>query len=173
MTIAFAETPLFSNGGAQLNNSLHDSPQKSNDCPAPSWAKLLSWMVAPNQPRSMVVTCNRRYTDPKACWPYWAEWWVLAPIGIAGLKDFSGFCITRGLFIAQVSRAAIKPAVIYRAEYNVVWAELKLTNTGDVAIPLVKICLPGEKKRQDGRKKHLFKCLPFQLSCFYYYHVVG
>lgn len=28
------------------------------------------------------------------------------------------------------------------------WAELKLTNTGDVAIPLVKICLPGEKKKK-------------------------
>lgn len=54
-----------------------------------------------------------------------------------------------------MSRAAGKPAVIYRAEYNVVWAELELTNTGDVAIPLVKICLPGEKTRGRREERHV------------------
>lgn len=33
---------------------------------------------------------------------------------------------------------------------------------------LLKFVYQGRKKRQDGRKECLFKCLPFQLSCFYY-----
>lgn len=88
------------------------------------------------------------------------QWWILAPWEQEGLKDFSCFCIMRWLFIAQnqISQAAIIPAVIYRAEYNVVWAELKLTNIGDVAIPLVKMCLPLEKKKKKGRmeEKNVF-----------------
>lgn len=36
------------------------------------------------------------------------------------------------------------------------WAELKLTNTGGVAIPLVKICLPGEKKKGKIEERNAF-----------------
>lgn len=36
------------------------------------------------------------------------------------------------------------------------WAELKLTSTGDVAIPLVKICLPGEKKKGRMEDRNVF-----------------
>lgn len=89
----------------------------------------------------------------------------------------------RWLFIAQnqISQAAIIPAVIYRAEYNVVWAELKLTNIGDVAIPLVKMCLPLEKKKKKAgwKKRMSFQVftfpvyIAFKLACFYYCHVVG
>ena len=36
------------------------------------------------------------------------------------------------------------------------WAELKSTNTGDVAIPLVKICLPGEEKKGRMEERNVF-----------------
>lgn len=53
------------------------------------------------------------------------------------------------------------------------WAELKLTNTGDVAIPLVKICLPGEKKKAGWKKGMSFQVFTFPTLLFLLLRVVG
>ena len=67
----------------------------------------------------------------------------------------------------------------WKQQAHAVWAELKLTNIRDVAIPLVKMCLPLEEKRAGWKKRMSFQVftfpvyIAFRLACFYYCHVVG
>lgn len=54
------------------------------------------------------------------------------------LKDFSYFCLVGVVYSPELRISSCSQttwAVIYRVKYNIVWAELKLTTTGDVAIP--------------------------------------
>lgn len=133
------------------------------DCPQPTLCCVAVLHTETHRPHSVLAGFTKDTVNP------------------ISNRSFSCLCIVRWLFIAQnqTSLSAIIAAVIYRAEYNAVWAELKLTNIRDVAIPLVKMCLPLEEKRAGWKKRMSFQVftfpvyIAFRLACFYYCHVVG
>lgn len=137
-------------------NSLQASPQHSTDCPHPGQSFIHGWLPKPiltpwDWPAKGETQIPKLIALTKESGGFWLQQ--------QRLKDFPCFCIIEVVYSPEsrtLSCYQTSWAVIYRAEYNVVWAELKLTSTGDVAIPLVKICLPGEKKKGRMEDRNVF-----------------